>query len=100
MVAAMAPVEIHEIHESTRKTSSGAGCNGRAQFAPFYTAVAKEVDPWDGSYTGRWVTEKVDHAMSTECRYDRSLTDMDCACCPHQGTGEAYAKMVRERGQA
>ena len=40
----------------------------------------------------------IDFVMSTECRYDMSLSDKRCSGCKHVGSGEAYDKMVRERG--
>lgn len=36
----------------------------------------------------------VEHRMSKECRYDKSLSDGRCAGCKHAGSGERYAAEV------
>jgi hypothetical protein len=40
------------------------------------------------------VTNYIIDRSSRECRYDKSLTDPQCAPCPRKGTGEAYAKQT------
>jgi len=49
-------------------------------------------------YKPIWFFERVriPHVMSRECRYDMSLTDNACHECKHRGTGEAYAKHVKD----
>ena len=43
---------------------------------------------------------QLNHAMSDRCRYDMSLTDQNCEGCTHRGKGEAYDKLIREKGSA
>ena len=37
----------------------------------------------------------IPNRMSTECRYDLSLSDPCCTDCKHRGSGEEYDKSVR-----
>lgn len=82
------PVEDHEVHEKVKIADNKPyGCHNRPAYAEGYIG-----SPWG---TAKFIA----HAMSTECRYDMSLTDPRCANCKHRGIGEAYAKMVIANGQ-
>ena len=81
------PVEDHEVHEKVKIAENKPyGCHN--------------VDRNSEGYLGSpWGTAKfIAHVMSTECRYDMSMTDPRCDGCKHRGTGEAYAKIVTENG--
>lgn len=66
------------------------GCKDRVMSPGYWT--------WQREYAedGRYVMVEVfiEHTMSTECRYDKSLTDVRCATCTHKGKGEAYFNEV------
>lgn len=81
------PVEEHEVHEKVKIADNKPyGCHNR-------------LDHCEGYVGSQWGTPIwIPHVMSTECRYDMSLTDPRCAKCRHQGSGEAYAKQVTENG--
>lgn len=82
------PVEDHEVHEKVKIADNKPyGCHNIDRNSKGYLG-----SPWGTS-------EFIEHAMSTECRYDMSLTDPRCANCKHRGIGEAYAKMVIANGQ-
>ena len=66
------------------------GCNNR-RFAKGYWTHQRCYSP-DGKYLMQQVF--IEHTMSTECRYDKSLTDSRCATCTHKGKGEAYFNEV------
>lgn len=36
--------------------------------------------------------------MSSECRYDRSLSDQHCTGCVHAGSGESYVNEQERKG--
>ena len=38
---------------------------------------------------------KPNKVFSSECRYDKSLTDQRCLDCKHRGSGEAYDLKIR-----
>lgn len=80
------PVIDHPTHE---KTISGGlyGCFDRPPFATDYL-----------TFSGGGRPRIICHTMSTECRYDQSLTDSKCCGCKHSGSGEAYAQGVRANG--
>lgn len=85
------PVIDHPTHE---KTIGGEryGCHNRKPLEKAYLGK-------DGySFHGRLRVRIVIHNMSTECRYDQSLTDAKCAGCKHAGSGEAYAEGIRANG--
>lgn len=85
------PVLDHPTHE---KTIGGEryGCYDRH---PFKLAHLGKIGY---SVDGRIRVDIVNHTMSTECRYDQSITDTKCAGCKHSGSGEAYAQGVRANG--
>lgn len=66
------------------------GCKNR-RFAKGYWTHQRFYYP-DGKYLMQQVF--IEHTMSTECRYDKSLTDSRCATCAHKGKGEAYFNEV------
>jgi len=87
------PVLDRPTHE---KTIGGGryGCHNRPEFAAEY--YAKSGYDWSGNRVQVWTL--VPHRMSTECRYDQSLTDPMCSGCKHAGSGEQYAEGVRLNG--
>ena len=91
------PVIDHAIHPSTQR---GAGhryaCHNRDGFAIGYMAPNRVYDQ-SGHFE---VTQKfIFHEMSTECRFDMSLSDPYCADCRHQGSGERYAASIRSQAK-
>jgi len=92
----MAVLESQAHPVTQRAGDAPYGCRDRV-ISPGYFAPAR-VFAADGSFA---VASKfIPHVMSTECRYDNSLTDPRCAVCKHKGSGERYDAMIRERGQA
>ena len=87
----------HDIHPSTQHGADRRyGCHNRDwSKAKGYYADSKERRA-DGTYFD--VQVLIPHRMSTSCRYDLSNVDVCCNGCEHVGQGEAYDKMVRERG--
>lgn len=86
----------HPVHEKVReKAGAKYGCHNRRQFSKGYWAPQRRFYP-DGSF--EVVSVRIPHAMSKECRYDKSLADSKCKDCQHAGTGEAYAKLISENG--
>ncbi len=86
----------YEVHELTRQDSDAKyGCNNRGEFSAGYYAPDRKYLP-----DGRWFDTMtfIPHRMSTECRFDISLTDTKCNTCPRRGSGEAYDKLIRSRG--
>lgn len=91
------PVIEHEVHPSVRiGPDHRYGCWNRQPFADWYYAPDRIYRP-DGSFGERQVF--VPHTLSTECRYDMSLTDWKCTDCAHRGLGETYDRMIREQGK-
>lgn len=81
------PVENHEVHAKVKiATNKPYGCHNGDRTSAGYIG-----SPWG---TPKFIV----HAMSTECRYDMSMTDPRCENCKHRGSGETYAKMVTENG--
>lgn len=66
------------------------GCKNR-RFAKGYWTHQRFYYP-DGKYLMQQVF--IEHTTSTDCRYDKSLTDVRCATCTHKGKGEAYFNEV------
>jgi hypothetical protein len=91
-------VLAHDVHERTREAAGAVwGCHRRPEFAAGYWAPDRHYLPG-----GRFkvVQTWIPNVMSTDCRFDLSLTDPKCSGCPRRGSGEAYNEMVRSRGQA
>lgn len=87
----------HAVHPSTKIDSSHRyGCWNRKPFMDAYYAPNRAAGT--NGYSPVWFYERVriPHVMSRECRYDMSLTDNACDGCNHRGTGEAYAKHVKD----
>lgn len=84
----MPPVEDHPVHPST-VTGPGHryGCHDRK---PFRSTV------WgaEAYFSSMWP-----FTMSTDCMYDKSMTDPACAGCKWAGTGEANDRKVRSNGK-
>ena len=92
----MPPVETHEVHEKVRiNADKPYGCHNREKHGNGYQAPDRRYKP-DGTFYV--IQTYVMHKMSTDCRYDMSLTDARCTNCKHQGSGEAYNQMVRSKG--
>jgi hypothetical protein len=89
----MPPVEDHPVHELVRqKQHARHGCWNRKPFSDGYMAPSRQYAP-SGNFT--MVKVFIPHKMSTECRYDMSLSDGKCAGCQHKGSGEQYAAKIR-----
>ncbi len=90
------PVIEHDVHASVRSSAnSNYGCWNRYEFKDGYYVNSRMYFP-DGQYDMKM--EFVPHLMSTECRFDHSLTDSKCAECKHRGSGERYGERVRREG--
>ena len=89
------PVIDHDVHPSTMKGPDFRyGCWNREPFADGYCAPNLEHVGDAFVLYALWIP----HAMSRDCRYDLSVSDPNCTDCKHRGSGEAYAKSVREQG--
>lgn len=81
----------HPVHPKTAHVpGTPYGCHNR-RMAKGYWVHQRHYYP-DGKYLMQQVF--IEHRMSTECRYDKSLTDARCARCKHKGKGEAYFNEV------
>lgn len=88
----------HAVHDRTRQAEGALyGCHSRPGYSPGYWAPDRRYLP-DGSF----VVEQawIPNVMSTDCRFDMSLSDQKCSACPWRGKGEAYDAMVRSEGLA
>jgi len=91
----MPPVIEHPVHESgIRLSDARYGCFNRKSFQSKYVVMDRDV------YTLESKLRILDFRMSTDCRYDKSLSDPKCFGCKHKGSGEAYDRSVREGGAA
>lgn len=90
------PVLDHPPHE---KTIGGEryGCHNRPPFSDGYFSRNGYEPSHDLSVFVRF--DFIPHTMSTECRYDRSLSDPKCAECKHAGSGEDYAERISANGK-
>lgn len=89
-------VEDHPVHPSVvYKAGTPYGCHNKVPAEGYWT--------WERHYVegGRYMMVEVfiKNAMSTECRYDKSLTDERCKTCKHKGSGERYAEQVVARSK-
>jgi hypothetical protein len=53
----------------------------------------------DGSGDFQIVTKFIPHKMSTDCRFDKAMSDPRCAGCTHRHNAEKYDQMIREKGK-
>lgn len=85
----------HPPHEITKRASANPyGCKDRVMQKGYF--APDRITLPNGEFL---VTKKfIAHTMSTDCRYDKSLTDQRCAECRHKGSGEKYDQMVRSKG--
>ena len=75
-------------HPLTIRTANAPyGCSNGDRSAARYWAPVRIFNP-DGSFSVG--SKPIEHVMSRECRYDKSLTDPRCADCKHRGSGEAH----------
>lgn len=75
-------------HPLTIRTASAPySCSNGARSATRYWAPVRIYNP-DGSFVVG--SKPIEHSMSRECRYDKSLTDPRCVDCKHRGSGEAH----------
>ncbi len=90
------PVDEKPVHPLT-VAGERYGCHNRAEFSEGYYAPNRDYLP-----DGRWFDNLkfIPHRMSTECRFDMSLTSDRCDGCFRRGSGEAYDQMMRAKGQA
>ena len=91
------PVIDHGQHASTAKDSESHryGCFDRLPSKKWLRVQ----DGWwhDGrDLVGK--SEMIPHRLSTDCRYDRSLSDGACAGCCHAGSGERYVAEQSAKG--
>lgn len=94
------PVLDHEVHPLTIG-GERYGCHNRPDLEAGYFApdgLADYMDDRDTGLDARIKLAWIPHRMSTECRYDMSLSDSKCAGCTHQGSGEAYDERIRKEG--
>lgn len=85
----MPPVEDHEVHSRVKRGSDHRyGCHNRPR--PAQGAWVASAKAYGGGHKFR---------MSSECRYDQSLSDTRCCGCKHRGSGEAYDQKIRENGK-
>ena len=91
------PVEDHPVHESVRQGADARyGCWGiTGEEIPAYWVPVRSTK----DFLSPLKCVMLEHTMSTECRYDMSLSDPKCEGCKHRGSGEAYDKRVRENGK-
>lgn len=90
------PGEDHAVHELVKKHADARyGCHNRPSFSVGYWARDTVLGPLGRLRTvQKWII----HRMSNECRYDMSLKDSSCTNCKHRGSGEEYARRIREIG--
>lgn len=85
------PVIEHEIHPSVRHGAEKRyGCWNLPR--PVENSLVVGAEAY-GAQTWPF-------CMSTECRFDLSLSDPWCEGCDHQGSGETYAATIRMEGKA
>ena len=90
------PVLDSNPHDLTKRTEATPyGCVTRV-FRDSYPLKVRDYSIDGNSYA--MVDKQVDHKMSRECRYDKSLTDPRCSTCRHRGSGEEYSRKIREQG--
>lgn len=83
------PVLDHPVHDSTKVSSDFKyGCWNRKAFKDHYFIAVRQ------SYSLISVPKRIDHKMSTECRYDLSQKDKACDGCAYQGIGKLYFEQV------
>jgi len=88
------PIEDCDPHELTIRSSlMPYGCKDRVFKEGYWTLQRRFFE--DGSFD--LAPKFIKHAMSTECRYDRSLVDSRCNECQHRGLGELNSNLVRSR---
>lgn len=96
------PVLDHEIHPRTVDNGRAYACHNRHPFAAGYFApdgLADFMDDRDTGLDARIKLAWIPHVMSTECRYDMSLTDSKCEGCRERGLGEAWSELIRRDGK-
>ena len=87
------PVIDHPVHpHGIRNADYRYGCHNR----PHFHEVIEVQDGWHDDGTRR--TVKILFRMSTECRYDMSITDSGCKDCKHADTGHRYVKDQAAKG--
>ena len=90
------PVLEHETHEKViQKEGFRYGCHNRDRTPQSY--MVQERDYYGFGYY-RMKGKHIHNVLSTECRFDMSLTDPACEACWWQGMGEKYAEEIRKRG--
>ena len=93
------PVLDHPVHERTiQKEGARNGCHNKPRPTPEsgYWAPDRKFYP-DGRFkvTCTWIP----FTMTTDCMYDKSMSDPQCEGCPHRGTGEQYWLEVHLKGK-
>ena len=92
----MAVIESQSNALNTCFSTRPYGCSNR-KMQPGYYMPVRRYDRETGDFEVD--TKFIEHAMSTECRYDKSLTDQRCQFCDHRGSGERYDQMIRSKGK-
>ena len=93
------PVVEHAIHPSTQIGKEWRyGCwNLSRHKRPVRVQDGYRMHKVEGNtITEIGVFRYVPDVFSEECRHDMSLSDWACEGCEHRGTGEEYARMVKE----
>lgn len=89
------PVADTDSHPLTiRAATTPYGCSNGDRSADGYWIPVRIFLP-DGSFT--MGSKRIEHNMSRDCRYDKSLTDPRCADCKHRGSGEAHWAMLEAK---
>jgi hypothetical protein len=93
----------HAVSERTKRTDADPyGCKDGKRTDGYYAKNGlsfHHAKTTDGSNIAAYKMLWIDDVMSTECRYDMSLSDKRCAGCKHAGSGEAYSEMIRRNGK-
>lgn len=93
------PVLTHDIHDSTRIGDDYRyGCHNK----PRPNAQSYYAAPNGWVYVAGMLEMRrmqINHALSTECRYDMSLSDPARTGCQWRGSGEDYDQSVRKEGK-
>lgn len=89
------PVADTDSHPLTiRAATTPYGCSNGDRSADGYWIPVRIFLP-DGSFT--MGSKRIEHNMSRDCRYDKSLTDPRCTDCKHRGSGEAHWAMLEAK---
>ncbi len=84
------PVEDIPVHPSTVGSERYDACRNKVRQEGYWVqSLSYRRNP--PMRVWHWVED----SSSTDCRYDRSLTDCKCEGCPRRGQGEDYDRRMR-----